>query len=438
MFDIGSSLREARLRQNLDFPELEERTKIRPKYLRALEDERFDILPAPTYVRGFLRSYAEALGLDGQPFVDEYNSRFTVGEDDAPLRARRAPLPRRDRGPRESRMAAVALVAIAVATALVIAAWRFGGPESEKVPGLVTQGPGTTSQAANAKGKVHMVVRAVDGSSWMEVRTAIACREAPVLGHPRARAAEAVRRALPPARPRGAGRRGRPRERQSRRPAGWDDVRRHRTEDHPGHLLTRPRAAIVVTGSELVRGERQDRNGPFLAAEAVRLGLDSVRIAIVGDRIEDLEAAFAQGFSADLCLVSGGLGPDARRSHRRARGARRRSSARPRRGARAPDRGHLARDRGAPRPPVRGVHDRRAQAGDPARGRDLARPGRNRARCRPRHGTVCRRRAARPAARAPDGSGRARSRRSRCGESSSARPRESTACCASSERRSRP
>ncbi len=172
MFDIGSSLREARLRQNLDFPELEERTKIRPKYLRALEDERFDILPAPTYVRGFLRSYAEALGLDGQPFVDEYNSRFTVGEDDAPLRARRAPLPRRDRGPRESRMAAVALVAIAVATALVIAAWRFGGPESEKVPGLVTQGPGTTSQAANAKGKVHMVVRAVDGSSWMEVRTA--------------------------------------------------------------------------------------------------------------------------------------------------------------------------------------------------------------------------------------------------------------------------
>jgi nicotinamide-nucleotide amidase len=73
--------------------------------------------------------------------------------------------------------------------------------------------------------------------------------------------------------------------------------------------LTRPRAAIVVTGSELVRGHRQDRNGPFLAAEAVRLGLDPVRIAIVGDRVEDLEAAFAQGFDADLCLVSGGLGP---------------------------------------------------------------------------------------------------------------------------------
>jgi hypothetical protein len=170
MFDIGSSLREARLRQDLDFPELEERTKIRPKYLRALEDERFDILPAPTYVRGFLRSYAESLGLDGQPFVDEYNSRFTVGEDDAPLRARRVPPPRRDRGPRESRIAAVALVAIAVATALVIAAWKFGGPEGEKVPGLATStGSGLTT---NAQGTAHLVVRASEGSSWMEVRAA--------------------------------------------------------------------------------------------------------------------------------------------------------------------------------------------------------------------------------------------------------------------------
>ena len=171
MFDIGSSLRDARLRQNLDFPELEERTKIRPKYLRALEDERFDLLPAPTYVRGFLRSYAESLGLDGQPFVDEYNSRFTVGEDDAPLRARRVPPPRRDRGPRESRMAAVALVAIAIATALVIAAWRFGGPESEKVPGLDTRGSTPVSQGASARGRVNLVVRATEGSSWMEVRT---------------------------------------------------------------------------------------------------------------------------------------------------------------------------------------------------------------------------------------------------------------------------
>ncbi len=172
MFDIGSSLREARLRQELDFPELEERTKIRPKYLRALEDERFDLLPAPTYVRGFLRSYAEALGLDGQPFVDEYNSRFTIGEEDAPLRARRVPPPRRDRGPRESRLAALAVVAIAVATALVIAAWKFGGPEGEKVPGLQVASPSNT--APRSKGTARLVVRAGDGSSWMEVREATA------------------------------------------------------------------------------------------------------------------------------------------------------------------------------------------------------------------------------------------------------------------------
>jgi nicotinamide-nucleotide amidase len=71
----------------------------------------------------------------------------------------------------------------------------------------------------------------------------------------------------------------------------------------------RPRAAIVVTGSELVRGEREDRNGPFLASEALRLGLEPERITIVGDRPADLERALGDAFDGDLCLVSGGLGP---------------------------------------------------------------------------------------------------------------------------------
>ena len=170
MFDIGSSLRDARARQGLDFPELEERTKIRPKYLRALEDERFDILPAPTYVRGFLRSYAEALGLDGQPFVDEYNSRFAVGEEEVPIRARRVPTQRRDRGGRESRIVVLALLGIAVVTALVIAAWRFGGETPQQVPGLKVQGQGSTSNTSRARGHATLVVRALAGSSWMEVR----------------------------------------------------------------------------------------------------------------------------------------------------------------------------------------------------------------------------------------------------------------------------
>jgi nicotinamide-nucleotide amidase len=71
----------------------------------------------------------------------------------------------------------------------------------------------------------------------------------------------------------------------------------------------RPRAFIVVTGSELVRGDRSDLNGPYLAAEMVRLGVDPARILIVGDREDELEEALAEGLRADLCCVSGGLGP---------------------------------------------------------------------------------------------------------------------------------
>jgi nicotinamide-nucleotide amidase len=71
----------------------------------------------------------------------------------------------------------------------------------------------------------------------------------------------------------------------------------------------RPRAVVVVTGSELVRGDRTDRNGPFLAAEALRHGLEPVRISIVGDTPTELEAALRDGLEADACLVSGGLGP---------------------------------------------------------------------------------------------------------------------------------
>ena len=82
MFEIGASLREARTRQGLDFPEMEQRTKVRAKYLRMLEEEGFDQLPAHTYIKGFLRTYAESLGLDGSLYVEEYNSRFVVGEDE--------------------------------------------------------------------------------------------------------------------------------------------------------------------------------------------------------------------------------------------------------------------------------------------------------------------------------------------------------------------
>jgi nicotinamide-nucleotide amidase len=71
----------------------------------------------------------------------------------------------------------------------------------------------------------------------------------------------------------------------------------------------RPRAAVVLTGSELVRGQRSDRNGPFLARELVSLGFEPARLIIVGDDPDDLEAALREGLQADLCVASGGLGP---------------------------------------------------------------------------------------------------------------------------------
>lgn len=71
----------------------------------------------------------------------------------------------------------------------------------------------------------------------------------------------------------------------------------------------RPRAVVVATGSELVRGARQDTNGPYLAAELTRLGIEPARIVVVGDRVEELEDALRAGMEADLCVTSGGLGP---------------------------------------------------------------------------------------------------------------------------------
>lgn len=70
-----------------------------------------------------------------------------------------------------------------------------------------------------------------------------------------------------------------------------------------------PRAVVVVTGSELVRGDRRDLNGPFLAAELLRRGIEPARIVIVGDREDELTGALEEGLRADLCLTSGGLGP---------------------------------------------------------------------------------------------------------------------------------
>jgi helix-turn-helix protein len=81
---IGETLREARMRQRLDIADVETRTKIRAKYLRALENEEFGMLPGPTFVKTFLRTYAEMLGLDPHVLVEEYRADYE-GDDDLDL-----------------------------------------------------------------------------------------------------------------------------------------------------------------------------------------------------------------------------------------------------------------------------------------------------------------------------------------------------------------
>jgi hypothetical protein len=175
MFEIGNSLREARLRQGLDFPEVEQATKIRGKYLRALEDEQFDILPGQTYVKGFLRTYAEYLGLDGQLYVDEYNSRYIPGDEETPLRAQNKSTV--GRNPRvESSVVLVALAAIGIVTALVVVAWRFGSDTPETaIPDFSSQPPAATTTRQPARRQAPKVASAkltitgALGNSWVEV-----------------------------------------------------------------------------------------------------------------------------------------------------------------------------------------------------------------------------------------------------------------------------
>ena len=175
VFEIGNSLREARLRQHLDFPELEQATKIRGKYLRALEDEQFDVLPAQTYVKGFLRSYAEYLGLDGQLYVDEYNSRFVVGEEESTARPRRsAPPP--SRGVQvQSRVVLLTLLGIVAVTALVIVAWTRGEPQKKEPVGLGSAPvQRTTAKPVVSTPPVRLIVRALRGNCWLEVHSGTA------------------------------------------------------------------------------------------------------------------------------------------------------------------------------------------------------------------------------------------------------------------------
>jgi cytoskeleton protein RodZ len=121
MPSIGETLREARMRQRLDIADVEQRTKIRAKYLRALENEEFGMLPGPTFVKTFLRTYAEVLGLDPHVLVEAYRANYE-GEDDLELQPLGPPgaLPRDRRRGRSMGPGVLALlVLVAVVGALL-------------------------------------------------------------------------------------------------------------------------------------------------------------------------------------------------------------------------------------------------------------------------------------------------------------------------------
>jgi helix-turn-helix protein len=163
VFEIGNSLREARERQGLGYPEIELATKIRAKYIRALEEEDFTSIPGDAYIRGFLRTYAEYLGLDGDVYVDEYASRFiTSWRDELPPRPERRRIKTRSR-PLERRAVLLVLAGIVLAAVLIFAAFSIPG-SSTHVPGVGKK------QKHSAPPSPQLVLHGVGKGTYAEVR----------------------------------------------------------------------------------------------------------------------------------------------------------------------------------------------------------------------------------------------------------------------------
>jgi hypothetical protein len=114
---IGEVLKQARARAGLDIRAAEEQTKIRVKYLRALEDEEWDALPSSAYAKGFLRTYAQLLGLDGEALADAYRRQVERGRTDPTFLGDQV-LERRRRLAGESRRPRWGWIAVAAAVAI--------------------------------------------------------------------------------------------------------------------------------------------------------------------------------------------------------------------------------------------------------------------------------------------------------------------------------
>jgi cytoskeleton protein RodZ len=170
MPEIGATLREARMRARIDVSEIEAQTKIRARYLRALENEEWDLLPGPTFIKSFLRTYATALGLDGKALVEEYRVNFEhPGEQEIqPLSApRRRARPGGDiggapagGGPSRGYMVTVGLIGLLIVILIVGLLTRDSSPK--KTAG--TGGSGAGHQSAQQHRRPRVRHRAGSGS----------------------------------------------------------------------------------------------------------------------------------------------------------------------------------------------------------------------------------------------------------------------------------
>jgi cytoskeleton protein RodZ len=159
MADIGTTLREARIRARIDISEVEARTKIRAKYLRAIENEEWDLLPGPVYVKSFLRTYGDFLGVDSRLLVDEYKRRYERPADSdlrpiAPLGRERE---RRRRRPRLGPVGVVVIALLVVAGALYAVDKLFPSSTPPTTPStsVASQSPTSTSATTHTTTTHH-------------------------------------------------------------------------------------------------------------------------------------------------------------------------------------------------------------------------------------------------------------------------------------------
>jgi helix-turn-helix protein/uncharacterized protein DUF4115 len=178
MFQIGPSLREARERRGLSSADVQKAIRIRARYLSALEDERWELLPGDAYVKGFLRTYADFLGLDGNLYVEEYNSRFAHHDDQLLVPPA---LARRSAGAGVAVLRPLVVLGAIAAVVASIVAWQLHGRGGAQQGGDTTTRQTTTGTTTSAHRShrthppaaalpSHAVLAATRGPCWLEIR----------------------------------------------------------------------------------------------------------------------------------------------------------------------------------------------------------------------------------------------------------------------------